>query len=66
MYLFLGKTKVDCDGYNCDYNGEVDENGEACGFGIATLEDEPTWSHEGTFLNSKAHGICKYTVYISA
>ena len=39
-----------------DYEGEVDENGKACGIGVARREGEII---EGTFLDNDMHGICE-------
>ena len=39
-----------------DYSGEVDEKGNASGYGVAKREDLPGWKYEGTFLNDKLHG----------
>ena len=42
----------------CDYIGELDQNGEACGAGIATESDNPSRKYEATFMDNKIHGIC--------
>ena len=55
--LTQGKTKVMSDGIEYDYEGEVDQDGKACGIGVAN----GTMRYEGTFFNGKAHGICKST-----
>ena len=38
-----------------DFEGEIDENGKACGFGVATCSDDVT-VFKGTWLNGEAHG----------
>ena len=40
-----------------DYEGEIDEQGNACGFGVATKGKE---KYEGTFHNNALHGISRY------
>ena len=41
------------------YVGELDPQGKACGYGIATRVDDATWRYEGTFLDDKLEGLCK-------
>ena len=55
----LGQCKVPHSIWKFDYNGEVDSEGNACGFGEAVQPDEPSVKIRGTFLSNKAHGYCK-------
>ena len=41
-----------------DYEGEIDEDGKACGVGIARREGSA--SYRGTFCNNMIHGISEY------
>ena len=41
----------------CNYKGEFDEEGHACGLGVATRSDGD--KYEGTFFNDLPEGICK-------
>ena len=41
-----------------DYEGEIDEDGKACGVGIARREGSA--SYKGTFCNNMIHGIGEY------
>ena len=52
-YFWYGK------GLDYEYTGEMDQDGLACGFGKMS----PNWNsleYEGTFLNDRKHGFCKY------
>ena len=42
----------------CDYVGEVNQNGEACGSG--EFCDDMCYYVKGTFLNGVEHGISKF------
>ena len=42
---------------DCGYEGEVDENSLACGYGVAT---QGSSSYTGTFLNNQLMGISKF------
>merc|ERR1739844_328776 len=54
------KATVDPNTYHekLDYEGEIDEQGNACGFGVATKGKE---KYEGTFHNNALHGISCFT-----
>ena len=39
-----------------EFSGEVDQQGNASGYGVATRVDLPGWKYEGTFFNNKLHG----------
>ena len=54
----VGQRKVYIQLTMCDYIGELDQNGEACGAGIATEPDNPSRKYEATFMDNKIHGIC--------
>ena len=41
-----------------DYEGEIDEDGKACGVGIAKLDG--VTPYKGTFFNNVIHGISEY------
>ena len=55
--------------FGYDYEGEVDENGKACGIGVAKQPKGETNERlfgakqpetiEGTFFNNFMHGICE-------
>ena len=45
-------------GYVYDYNGEVDEQGKACGIGYAKNETI-SFSFSGTFMDNRPWGISK-------
>ena len=45
-------------GLEWDYFGELDSNGNACGYGIARYSSFVNLKYEGTFLDNKYHGIC--------
>ena len=50
MHIFL----------ECEYTGELDSEGQACGIGTAVRLDDPTEKWEGTFMNDKPHGLGSY------
>ena len=51
----------DFDGNDLQYQGEVDENGEACGQGSYTYLDKGCLvKYQGTFRNGKAEGKGKH------
>ena len=41
------------------YNGEIDQDGLACGEGVATSAENPAQKYIGTFNKDEIHGICK-------
>ena len=43
-----------------DYVGDLDSHGNATGFGIATRVNDKEHKFQGTFLNDKPEGICKF------
>ena len=43
------------------YMGELDSEGEACGFGVAICVDNPHQRNEGIFYDNKLHGFGKTT-----
>ena len=43
-----------------DYVGELDREGNAAGFGVATRVSDKNHKFEGTFLNDKPEGVCKF------
>ena len=54
-----GKTKVFILNKEHEYTGELDTDGNACGFGEAIIPGNTSWLHKGTFLDNGVHGICK-------
>ena len=44
-------------GYECDYKGQVDAEGRACGYGEA--KNKFGAPYNGMFMNDKLHGFCK-------
>ena len=61
----LGKTNVYISNlfgeWLYHYKGELDENGQACGFGeaVSPINYEKM---TGTWINGKRHGICMYSL----
>lgn len=56
--LCLGKKKVVLfTGDEYDYSGELDQDGNLCGHGVAIYP--ALLKYEGTFLNNKSHGFGK-------
>ena len=55
MRLCLGKKEIEAMEDTWDYEGEIDEDGLACGFGVADTGDG--WTYVGTFFNDKFEGI---------
>ena len=41
----------------CDYSGELDQDGNACGHGLAVCKTDQSKRWEGTWLKNKTHGI---------
>ena len=39
-----------------EYDGEIDDRGNACGQGVAVLADDSKEVFRGTFLDDKRHG----------
>ena len=54
--LFSGNKTVSINGDAWDYEGEINEDGLACGQGVATRDKA---KFTGTFFNDKLEGICK-------
>ena len=50
--------------YTCDYLGDVDKDGKACGFGVATATNANGYvvKFEGTWLDDQPHGVVKVDV----
>ena len=42
-----------------NYSGELDENGDPCGFGFAVNADDSAEKYEGTWMSGAIHGYCK-------
>ena len=42
----------------CNYVGEIDKNGKACGYGTASSKEDARNKSFGTFYDDKEHGIC--------
>lgn len=52
-------------GVLCTYTGEVDQNGNVCGSGVAISVENPNQKYELTSFDGRAHGICKsFFLYI--
>ena len=51
----------DCDGTMLDYSGELNAEGQACGFGVGIRKNNPDHKWEGTWYNNMKHGICEYS-----
>ena len=45
------------DEQNFDYKGELDRDGNACGFGVATFVYNTSITFTGTFYKHQIHGI---------
>ena len=39
------------------YQGEIDKDGMACGFGVGYRSNDPHAKWEGTWFNNKRHGL---------
>ena len=63
MITILGKKLLTIFIGDYDYEGEIDEQGKACGYGIAVSVKEPDSRWEGTFQNDLPHGFCRYKVF---
>ena len=51
------------DGKNIIYTGEIDNDGKACGHGVAYRDNDKgdrEFSKEGTFLNGQSYGPSKF------
>ena len=58
ILLVVATTEVKVIGDLCQYQGEIDENGEPCGVGEAT---KPGFKFTGLWLEGARHGICKFS-----
>ena len=54
---FAGYKIIKADGHDWQYIGEIDDTGLACGYGVATNQNEN--SYKGTFFNDTFEGIGK-------
>ena len=43
----------------CEYQGEIDEDGNATGYGEAFNKMNKRMKYSGTWYNNLMHGICK-------
>ena len=57
IYLVKDKTWTKSNGLEYLFTGEVDEDGNLCGHGIATRIDASHIKIEGTFLDDREHGV---------
>ena len=55
--VIKGKKKIRIYGDLYDYEGELDQEGRATGFGKASYSGDPFSKIEGTFLEDLRHGI---------
>ena len=56
----------DFDGNELEYQGEVDENEQACGQGVSSYTDKGCLvKYRGTFLNGTAEGRGKHILFKS-
>ena len=58
--MIVGKTKIDVEGQQCNYSGELTQN-RANGEGQAILVRDDSISFKGTFRENKLHGISKFS-----
>ena len=49
----------------CEYTGEMDQEGNATGYGEAYNKINPRMRYSGTWLNNQMHGVCKQMVQVS-
>ena len=52
----VGRKTLKINNQEWDYNGELDLDGRACGFGSATCGEQII---EATFLDDLLEGVCK-------
>ena len=58
--LFLATKLIEIDSKKQKYEGEIDQEGNACGVGsVVYKRNDTTVKFEGTFFNDKQHGLCK-------
>ena len=56
---FAGEKRYNFMGFICDYFGELDENGLACGEGFCHMVSDTSYNFNGTWFNDRAEGVCK-------
>ena len=59
VITLLGKKLLTIFIGDYDYEGEIDENGKAYGYGIGTRITAKHNTVEGTWFNNQIHGLCK-------
>ena len=61
----IGKIKLTVEFSDANYSGELDENGKACGFGVAVHKKEGFKRvYRGTWLDNKRHGLSKLPIQL--
>ena len=58
--VYVGTTSVLVQKEIYRYNGEIDEEGKACGSGIANKERDIDHYLSGTWMDGELHGVCEY------
>ena len=59
IWVDLGEKQIEIGPFSCDYSGEIDKDGYACGYGEAINAYRPEIKYTGTFLDDKPNGLCK-------
>ena len=60
LLFHIGTTSVLVQKEIYRYNGEIDEEGKACGSGIANKERGIDHTLSGTWMDGELHGVCEY------
>ena len=58
--VYVGTTSVLVQKEIYRYNGEIDEEGKACGSGIANKKSGSNYTLSGTWMDGELHGVCEY------
>ena len=60
LHDLAGKTNFDINGGKYEYEGELDPQGKAVGYGTAVRVKNPDIKYSGQFLNNLRHGLCMW------
>ena len=56
--LWIGKTNIEMHGGIYEYQGELDPQNRAVGYGTAVRIKQTDITYSGQFLNNLRHGLC--------